>query len=196
MMENNLRNQKFNWDSIIEDSIEIVVSDVRNGATIQKLSQLFEKLKEKYEAEGKTLPTYNTYRQTMRKKLNISANKTNIRSDLYRLAGSYDKMTFPMLAENFTISSSEISGNACWLFARIREKISSDHQQTMKLMYHISHELKKKYKESVLFISFDNDTLAILYTNKKSRKKISVYFEKHGNKADFATKGDAKNAES
>ena len=58
------------------------MDDVRNGVTIQKLSQLFEKLKEKYEAEGKTLPTYNTYRQTMRKKLNISANKTNIQSDL------------------------------------------------------------------------------------------------------------------
>lgn len=173
-----MSNIKFNWESIFNDSAEIMVLSISKGINIpSKVSELHEKLKEKYEAEGKITPPYDTYRQVLYKKLNTYHNQKTVKSALYQLAGAYDKMTLQMLAENITITTDEVADSSSWLFIRISAKgITAENRN--KHLYYLADELKKKFNREIIFISFDIDTLVIMCADSNARKTIVSYFDK------------------
>ena len=173
-----MSNIKFNWESIFSDSAEIMALSISKGIDIPStISNLYKKLEEKYETEGKIIPSYDTYRQVLHKKLNTSHNQKTVKSALYQLAGAYDKMTLQMLAENITVTTDAAADNASWLFIRINaKKIKSEDRN--KHLYYLAGELKKKFSREIIFISFDIDTLVIMCADSNARKTIISYFDK------------------
>lgn len=173
-----MSNLKYDWEQIIRDSAEVMALSIAKGNDIPKqLSDLFEKLKDKYKSERKAIPPFNTYRQVIRKKLNIPKRKKIIRQELCRFAGKYNIMSLQLLSENITVYTNIISDQAAWLFIRLKETNISVEDRNSHF-YYLAQELKKKFSSEILFVSFDIDTLVVLCNNRSSRKKIVLYFEK------------------
>lgn len=189
-----MSNEKFDWEMILKDSAKIVASSLnadKNHAL--KISNLYKKLEAQYQSEGKSVPKFNTYRQFMHRKLNMGKSQENVQNALYQLAGTYAKMSLPVLAKNVTVASDNISNDNCWLFIRLKNVLDSNYVQETdmnkwKIMYYLSQGLKKKYSDKILFISFDTDTIAIMCADNNARERLVSYFQKHGLGAESISK--------
>ena len=179
-----MKKPKFDWDTIIKDSAEVIAHSLKVGKEITAIKSLYDELKKIYLSGNKDIPEFNTYRQVIRKKLNIAPKKKNVKTELYQLAGAYAKMSFKMLTENTTISSCAIADSGCWLFIRLKN-IDSDYNNTAKHMYTLAHELKKKFIGKIVFVSFDNDTVVIMCSDNMARQEILQYFQSPKIKADI-----------
>ena len=183
----NRRNSKFDWKAIEEDSLKLLIESHTSGTKPMKLSELYAKLKEKYEKEGKLVPGQNTYRQEMHKRLKIPNNQRATESELYRLAGLYSDMTLEMLACHLDITNAAPQPDDKWLLVQLnrdREMISYTHLK--QHMYYLAKELKKKFGDDILFISFDNNTLVIMCRDKEAKLAIYSYFKSIFKKPDAA----------
>ena len=164
---------KYNWDKIYSDTKQIISGCIENKKAVPTfLSKMHQILEKDYKQKGKAIPTKRTYVQKMRSMLLIPNTKRNIQAELYRLVGRYDKMTLQLLSDSCTISA---VNNASWLFIRLQSKNTAEERYSH--FYHLSHKLKEKFKNDILFISFDMDTLVILCANGSSRVKLESYFQ-------------------
>ena len=171
-----MSNSKYDWNKIKDDCAKIMAESISKGKDIPStLPELYKLLKAKYTDEEKPIPVQNTFRQIMHDKLKIGHNQKNVQGALYRLAGKYDKMTLQMLSDNVIMSTDNNADKSVWLFIRLQNKeIPLDERNTH--FYYLSHKIKEKFQQEILFISFDIDTLVIMCTDSNSRKKILSYF--------------------
>lgn len=173
-----MKGKSFNWDDIVKDSSKIIIKSILKGKNeITTLKSLHTALETTYQKNGKEIPTYSTYRQKMHKLLNIRHNQKNVKNELYQLAGKYEKMTLDALSENIYLSS-KIAANDCnWLFIRLK-KNEPDYSKTQKHLYFLSQKLKEKFKNEIIFISFDTDTIVVMCSNSNATGKIHSYLKK------------------
>jgi len=168
-----MKGKKFNWDDIVKDSTKIISKSILKGNDeITTLKTLYTALEITYQKKGKEIPTYSTYRQKMHKILHIKHNQKNVKNELYQLAGKYEKMTLDVLAENICLSSQAAANKCNWLFIRLK-RYESDYIKTQKHLYFLSQKLKEKFKNEIIFISFDTDTIVVMCSN--SNAKIAVH---------------------
>lgn len=178
----------FNWETIKKDSAEIMAVSISEGRDIPStIRELHDKLSASYSVNGKRIPEYNTYRQKIRQILEIPRNSKNVKSALYQLAGAYDKMTLQMLADNITVSNDVIADNSCWVFIRLKRH-QDDHALFNKHLHFLSRELKKKFAQEIIFISFDTDTLVILCADINARQMLTSYLTSPEINADLVFK--------
>ena len=176
------------WDKIWKDSADIVIKHIEAGDALSKVSQLYKELEDKFDGESKQdeLPKYNTYRQRIHQVLGIESNKGNIKTELYKFAGKYSNMTIDNLCEQLSVSSANESNNSNWLFIKLKRNIEKEYYKkkytaVQSHLYHLSHKLKDKYKEEIVFASFDSNTLVILCKDSKAKENIGNYIAKFNN---------------
>ena len=185
----NPRNSKFDWKTIEEESLAILIESHASGTKPMKLSELYAKLKEKYEKKGKLAPGQNTYRQEMHKRLKIPNNQRATESELYRLAGLYPDMTLEMLACHLDITNAAPEPDDKWLLVRLkRDRKKSSYTSLMQHMYYLTKKIKEKFGDDILFISFDNNTLVIMCRDLEAKSAIYSYFKSIFKKPDTAKK--------
>lgn len=189
---------ELDWKKIEEDCAKIMVNAISKNKDIPKsLSSLYAQLKEKYDNEGKKCPTKGTFRQKMRKKLGLYGTRKNkVDAALYRLAGAYDKMKLEMLTDNTQISYESYADQSRWLFVRLNKEPKIKYAETQKHLYALSCQLKEKFSQEIIFISYDRDTLVILCRDNKARKKVAKNFDSEWIEADFICDTEDQNVES
>lgn len=126
-----------------------------------------------YKSQGKEIPKLNTYRQYMHKALNIGHNQKTPKDALYQLAGKYDKMTLDMLAKNADVT---VTDGSKWLFIGLKRN-NSEYVDIQKHLYFLSHELKEKFSQEIIFVSFDTDTLVIMCRDYDARNLVFKEFK-------------------
>ena len=171
---------KTNWNILVKDSAEVMAESISKQLPIKTLPALYEKLKEKYEKEGKALPSKNTFRQKMHKILHLPHNKRNVELDLNNLAGAYEKQTIDLLLQNVKITTSQSSKACFWIFIKISREVEDEKPTThlrmkQKHLYHLAQKLKDAFGTSILFASFDTDTLVMLCKDEGTRARIKKY---------------------
>ena len=173
------------WSKIYKECAVIITECAIQQTGIKTIRELYNKLKEKYPSlqspDYWKLPSYNTFRQKLRKHLNPTGKLNDVSAALYRFAGAYNKMTLDMLADNIRISTASVDTDCNWIIVRLKRSVSEDEDQylnTQRHLYHLSQALKKKYTNEILFISFDRDTLVILCSNSDAKEKIKEHFNK------------------
>lgn len=172
-----MKGKSFNWDDIVKDSSKIIIKSILKGKDeITTLKSLHTALETTYQKSGKEIPTYSTYRQKMHKLLNIRHNQKNVKNELYQLAGKYEKMTLDALSENIYLSSKAAANDCNWLFIRLK-KNEPDYSKTKKHLYFFSQKLKEKFKNEIIFISFDTDTIVVMCSNSNAKGKIHSYLK-------------------
>lgn len=170
-----MSNIKYDWDYISKCCAKLIAKKISRGEDApSSFPKLYTLLQEECKRE---IPPLNTFRQVMHERLHVPNGKKNISSNLYQLAGRYDKMTLKHLIDNASISSEQISDNAVCLFIRIR-KTDSKYSDRIKYLHYLSTELKIKFKEEIKFISFDTDTIVIFCANDNAKNSIHQYFAK------------------
>lgn len=173
-----MKGKKFNWDDIVKDSTKIISKSILKGNNeITTLKTLYTALETTYQKKSKEIPTYSTYRQKMHKILHIKHNQKNVKNELYQLAGKYEKMTLDVLAENICLSSKAAANDCNWLFIRLKRH-DSDFINTQKHLYYLSQELKKKFTQEIIFISFDTDTIVVMCSGSNAKNMIFSYLNK------------------
>lgn len=177
-----MKKKQLNWEEIMQDSAEVMMECIKNGTEITTLPALYVQLQKKYSIEGKQLPAQNTYRQEMHKRLNLQPNQRMVKTALYQLAGAYDKLAVQTLAKEAMIAASNTDRNCSWLFIRVKRKVSGEstaqkYRMMQKHLYHLSHKLKEEFRTSILFASFDRDTLVILCKDNNAMLAIRQYLD-------------------
>lgn len=178
-------NSKYNWNEIVEDSKKIIHDTTKNGnrKLISTMKELYDRLKFQYEKKGKEIPKYVLYSKKIRKEFNIDRHKKNIQLELYRAVAAHEKIPLETLSQNVTISYPTVASQAVWLFIRLKEtketeekNISSEDYNSH--FYYLSKRLKEQFKDEILFLSFDTDTVVLLCKDDPARKEIIRHFRK------------------
>lgn len=170
-----MSNIKYDWEKILKDSAHVMAQCIKNGKYISNIIELYYEMESYYKKKGKAYPCLNTYRQNIGKMLNSSEKGISVKTALYQLAAKYDEMTLSMLAESIAVATDETADNCYWLFIRLK-KYEYDYVHVQKHLYFLSHELKKKFSNEIVFISYDIDTLVIMCSNAKARKRLFNFF--------------------
>ena len=175
-------NSKYNWNKIVKDSEKIIHDTTKNGnrKLISTMKELYDRLKFQYEKKGKEVPRYVLYSKKIRKEFNIGRHKKNIQLELYQAAAAHEKIPLETLSQNVTISYPKVASQAVWLFIRLKEteekNISLEDYNSH--FYYLSKRLKEQFKDEILFLSFDTDTVVLLCKDDSARKKIIRHFRK------------------
>ena len=161
-------NSKYNWNEIVEDSKKIIRDTTKNGnrKLISTMKELYDRLKFQYEKKGKEIPRYVLYSEKIRKEFNIYHHKKNIQLELYQAVAAHEKISLETLSQNVTISYPTVASQAVWLFIRLKETKETEER------------LKEQFKDEILFLSFDTDTVVLLCKDDSARKKIIRHFRK------------------
>ena len=175
-------NSKYNWNEIVEDSKKIIHDTTKNGnrKLISTMKELYDRLKFQYEKKGKEVPRYVLYSEKIRKEFNIDRHKKNIQLELYQAVAAHEKIPLETLSQNITISYPTVASQAVWLFIRLKDT----KQKNISLkdynshFYYLSKRLKEQFKDEILFLSFDTDTVVLLCKDDPARKKIIRHFRK------------------
>ena len=170
---------------IVEDSKKIIHDTTKNGnrKLISTMNELYDRLKFQYEKKGKEIPKYVLYSKKIRKEFNIDHHKKNIQLELYRAVAAHGKILLKTLSQNITISYPTVASQAVWLFIRLK-KTKETEEKNISLedynshFYYLSKRLKEQFKDEILFLSFDTDTVVLLCKDDPARKKIIRHFRK------------------
>ena len=147
------------------------------------MKELYDRLKSQYEKKGKEVPRYVLYSEKIRKEFNIGHHKKNIQLELYRAVAAHEKIPLETLSQNVTISYPTVASQAVWLFIRLK-KTKETEENNISLedynshFYYLSKRLKEQFKDEILFLSFDTDTVVLLCKDDPARKKIIRHFRK------------------
>ena len=123
------------------------------------------------------------YSKKIRKEFNIGRHKKNIQLELYRAVAAHGKILLKTLSQNITISYPTVASQAVWLFIRLKETKETE-EKNISLedynshFYYLSKRLKEQFKDEILFLSFDTDTVVLLCKDDSARKKIIRHFRK------------------
>ena len=167
-------NSKYNWNEIVKDSKKIIRDTTKNGnrKLISTMKELYDRLKFQYEKKGKEIPRYVLYSEKIRKEFNI-----------YQAVAAHEKISLETLSQNVTISYPTVASQAVWLFIRLKETKETE-EKNISLedynshFYYLSKRLKEQFKDEILFLSFDTDTVVLLCKDDSARKKIIRHFRK------------------
>ena len=178
-------NSKYNWNEIVKDSKKIIRDTTKNGnrKLISTMKELYDRLKFQYEKKGKEVPRYVLYSEKIRKEFNIDCHKKNIQLELYRAVAAHGKILLKTLSQNITISYPNVASQAVWLFIRLKETKETE-EKNISLedynshFYYLSKRLKEQFKDEILFLSFDTDTVVLLCKDDSARKKNHPPFQK------------------
>ena len=178
-------NSKYNWNEIVKDSKKIIRDTTKNGnrKLISTMKELYDRLKFQYEKKGKEVPRYVLYSKKIRKEFNIDCHKKNIQLELYRAVDAHGKILLKTLSRNVTISYPTVASQAVWLFIRLKETKETE-EKNISLedynshFYYLSKRLKEQFKDEILFLSFDTDTVVLLCKDDPARKEIIRHFRK------------------
>lgn len=178
-------NSKYNWNEIVKDSKKIIRDTTKNGnrKLISTMKELYDRLKFQYEKKGKEVPRYVLYSEKIRKEFNIDCHKKNIQLELYRAVAAHGKILLKTLSQNITISYPNVASQAVWLFIRLKETKETE-EKNISLedynshFYYLSKRLKEQFKDEILFLSFDTDTVVLLCKDDPARKEIIRHFRK------------------
>ena len=178
-------NSKYNWNEIVKDSKKIIHDTTKNGnrKLISTMKELYDRLKFQYEKKGKEIPKYVLYSKKIRKEFNIYHHKKNIQLELYQAVAAHEKISLETLSQNVTISYPTVASQAVWLFIRLK-KTKETEEKNISLedynshFYYLSKRLKEQFKDEILFLSFDTDTVVLLCKDDYARKKIIRHFRK------------------
>ena len=179
-------NSKYNWNEIVKDSKKIIHDTTKNGnrKLISTMKELYDRLKFQYEKKGKEVPRYVLYSEKIRKEFNIDCHKKNIQLELYWAVAAHGKILLKTLSQNITISYPNVASQAVWLFIRLKETKETE-EKNISLedynshFYYLSKRLKEQFKDEILFLSFDTDTVALLCKDDPARKKSSAISENY-----------------
>ena len=120
------------------------------------------------------------YSKKIRKKFNIDHHKKNIQLELYQAVAAHEKISLETLSQNVTISYPTVASQAVWLFICLKEtkqkNISLEDYNSH--FYYLSKRLKEQFKDEILFLSFDTDTVVLLCKDDPARKEIIRHFRK------------------
>lgn len=167
-----MSNPKYDWEEIFSDTAQLIAELIRDEKDVPKtFPELYKMFEKHYCKVGKEAPSERMYVRQMRSKLKIANNKRFIQAELYRLTGDYDKMSLKLLADSSKISTLP---DALWLFVQMKSENKADDRNSH--FYHVSRKLKEKFKNDIIFISFDTDTIVILCADNKAKSKILSYF--------------------
>ena len=179
------------WSMIYKECAIIINESAVQQSGVKTIRELHNKLKEKYPSlsspDGWELPPYDTFRQKLRKHLELTSRSADVSAALYRFAGAYSKMTIDMLSDNVRISSDSVDTDCRWIIIRLDRCVNEDDDRflnTQRHLYHLSQALKDKFTSEILFISFDRDTLVILCSDNDAKDKIKEYFNRINNSND------------
>ena len=173
-------NSKYNWNEIVKDSKKIIHDTTKNGnrKLISTMKELYDRLKFQYEKKGKEVPRYVLYSEKIRKEFNIDRHRKNIQLELYQAVAAHEKIPLETLSQNITISYPTVASQAVWLFIRLKDtkqkNISLEDYNSH--FYYLSKRLKEQFKDEILFLSFDTDTVVLLCKDDSARKKIIRHF--------------------
>ena len=181
-------NSKYNWNEIVKNSKKIIHDTTKNGnrKLISTMKELYDRLKFQYEKKGKEVPRYVLYSEKIRKEFNIDRHKKNIQLELYRAVAAHGKILLKTLSQNITISYPTVASQAVWLFIRLKETKETKETEEKNIsledynshFYYLSKRLKEQFKDEILFLSFDTDTVVLLCKDDSARKKIIRHFRK------------------
>ena len=126
------------------------------------------------------------YYEKIRKEFNIDRHKKNIQLELYRAVAAHGKILLKTLSQNITISYPTVASQAVWLFIRLKETKETKETEEKNIsledynshFYYLSKRLKEQFKDEILFLSFDTDTVVLLCKDDSARKKIIRHFRK------------------
>lgn len=179
------------WSKIYKECAIIINECAAQQFGIKTIKELYSKLEEKFSIQESfddwELPSYDTFRQKLRKHLSLTSRSANVGAALYRFAGAYNKMTIDMLSDNVRISSDSLEQGCRWIIIRLNRCVIEDKHRfnnTQRHLYQLSQALKDKFKNEILFISFDRDTMVILCSSNDAKEKIRKHFDKLNNNVD------------
>lgn len=173
-----MKTDYYNWDEIFRDAADILARSLaEKKVPISKASQLYAALEKQYRSEKQNFPEAVTFRKRLHRQLNIDESQRIYKTTLYQLIGQYQKMTLPALAEYLTPSMQPVNCNDCYLFYRINreERTIADNR---KLLYATAKVMKEHFKQRILFLSYDDDTIVILCADSDAKNQISAYIQK------------------
>jgi hypothetical protein len=170
------------FKKIVKDSKKIIHDTTKNGnrKLISTMNELYDRLKFQYEKKGKEVPRYVLYSEKIRKEFNIGRHKKNIQLELYRAVAAHGKFFLKTLSQNITISYPTVASQAVWLFIRLKDTKQKNIflEDYNSHFYYLSKRLKEQFKDEILFLSFDTDTVVLLCKDDPARKEIIRHFRK------------------
>lgn len=182
-----MSNIKYDWDQIIEDMTELIAKSISDGKKPPTIHMLYDQLRKKYAAHEILFPqNQNVFSRKIHDELGLDYHEKNYEPYFYRLAAQYEKMTIDHLAAGLRVSAVYYDNNCNWLFIRVKKVIQGKSEKKayttrQKHLYLFSKELKRRFYRSIIFTSFDRDTLVILCTDDQARKKVEKYIKKINN---------------
>lgn len=99
---------------------------------------------------------------------------------------AHGKILLKIFSQNITISYPKVASQAVWLFIRLKETKETEETEEKNIsledynshFYYLSKRLKEQFKDEILFLSFDTDTVVLLCKDDSARKKIIRHFRK------------------
>lgn len=185
-----MSNNKYPWGQIIEDMTALIAQSISDGKKPPTIHKLYDQLKGKYDTHGIAFPkNKEIFYRKIHKHLGMGHCRKNHESYFYQLAGQCDNMTIDNLAAGLRVSALYFDNNCNWLFIRVKQVIPDKsekkaYKKKQKHLYLFAKELKRKFSKSIVFTSFDKDTLVILCIDEKARTKIEKYIKRVNNGSD------------
>ena len=101
-----------------------------------------------------------------------------MKSSLYKLIGQYYQMSLQVLSQYLTVKEDVSSQQICYLFLRL-VKGKRTIIENKKLLYSTCKQLKQRFSEEILFLSYDDDTIVLMFPNKSARQKVKNFIAKN-----------------
>lgn len=176
-----VKTNHFDWEEIFKDSADILSRSLaENRKPITKVSELYAALEKLYIQRDKKdmLPEPTTYNKKMHEKLELKKSQRIMKSSLYKLIGQYHTMSIQALSQYLTVKEEVSSQQICYLFLRLTkgERTITDNK---KLLYTTCKQLKQRFAEEILFLSYDDDTIVLMFPDEKSRQKVKKFIVKN-----------------
>lgn len=171
----------YDWNEIFKCCADILSKSIATDTKpISKISELYNEFKLCYEKDGKDeeIPKEVTFRRKLHSHLKIPNEQRIYKSTLYQLVGIYHKMTIPALASYLTTPYDNTQNYSSYLFYRVK-KGNRSILENKQILYSISTELKLHFKNRIIFLSYDDDTIVIMCSSNKSKEFIKKYIEKY-----------------
>lgn len=154
-----------NWDRVMKRCVRLIIKSHNNDTPIKSCSELHKQYILAYDKINE-----HTFRYHIRQILGLEKGQSINSENLLMLAGMYNSVSLNMLAKDVRVKYSGKIDGSNFVFL----KLKSNHEP--KFLYSISTKLKEKYKNSILFISYDNDTLVILCKDKNAAQRLIKVF--------------------
>lgn len=178
----------FDWEELFKDSADILSRSLaEDRKPIAKVSELYAALEKLYILRDKKhmLPEPATYNKKMHIKLKLENSQRIMKSNLYKLIGHYHTMSIQVLSQYLTVKEEVSSQQICYLFLQLTkgERTIIDNK---KILYSTCKQLKQRFSEEILFLSYDDDTIVMMFPNEKSRQNVKEFIAQNTPKQEEA----------